>query len=95
MEALSDPTRREIFERVRRGPTAVSALAAEVPVSRPAVSQHLKVLQDARLVTHRVEGTRHIYRVDPAGLAELRAWIEQLWDESLARFKEHVEKEAQ
>lgn len=93
LEALADPTRRSIFERVRNGPVAVGEIAADLPVSRPAVSQHLRVLEGAGLVSHVVSGTRHLYRVEPGGLGELRAYIDRLWDDSLARFKAAVERE--
>jgi DNA-binding transcriptional ArsR family regulator len=94
MDALGDPTRRAIFERLRRGPQAVGELARGLPISRPAVSQHLKVLKDARLVTDRAEGTRRIYRVDPDGLAEVRTWLEAMWDEALADFKAEAEAQS-
>ncbi len=94
MEALGDPTRRAVFERLRTGPLAVGELAAGLPVSRPAVSQHLRVLRQAGLVSERREGTRHIYSADPRGLAELRAYFEDFWANALAAFKEEVEKGA-
>jgi DNA-binding transcriptional ArsR family regulator len=84
--ALADPTRRRIFELVRTRPRSVADLAAELPVSRPAVSQHLGVLARARLVRHRKRGTRHIYHPDPAGLAPLREYVESLWDDVLSAF---------
>jgi DNA-binding transcriptional ArsR family regulator len=87
MDALGDPTRRAIFERLRRGPRAVGELAADLPVSRPAVSQHLRVLREAGLVTERRHGTRRIYRVDPAGLEALRSYFEAFWEEALAAFE--------
>ena len=90
--ALADPTRREIFERLARAPRAVGELASELPVSRPAVSQHLKVLKDAGLVVHRTKGTRNVYEIDPNGLGELRAWLDQFWAEALDAFKAEVEK---
>lgn len=93
LDALGDPTRRAIVERLRRAPAAVGEIAAELPVSRPAVSQHLRVLEGAGLVSHEPAGTRHIYRVETAGLHELRAYIDRLWDESLARFKQIAENE--
>jgi DNA-binding transcriptional ArsR family regulator len=93
LEALADPTRRAIVERLQRGPAAVGAIAADLPVSRPAVSQHLRILEGAGLVSHEAAGTRRIYRVELGGLGELRAYIDRLWDESLARFKAAVEKE--
>jgi DNA-binding transcriptional ArsR family regulator len=88
---LADPTRRAIFERLARGPSAVGELAGEFPVSRPAVSQHLRVLEDAGLVTHRKEGTRNLYGLNGHGVAELRAWIDEFWDEALARFEDAVD----
>ena len=93
LEALGDPTRRAIFEQLRDGPRAVGELARHVPVSRPAVSQHLRVLKGAGLVSERRDGTRHLYRVDPDGLAELREWVEVFWDEALAAFKVAAEAE--
>ena len=89
--ALADPTRRAIFERLRRGPQPVAALARGLPVSRPAVSQHLKVLKDAGLVSDRADGARRIYRVDPAGLGAIRAWLDQFWDANLKSFQMEVE----
>ena len=93
LAALADPTRREIFERLARSPSAVGELASELPVSRPAVSQHLKVLRDAGLVVHRTHGTRNVYEVDPNGLGALRAWLDQFWAEALDAFKAEVEKD--
>ena len=90
--ALGDPTRREIFERVATRPQAVGELAREMPVSRPAVSQHLKVLKEAGLVTNRAEGTRRIYAADPEGLAELRELLDQFWLTALHSFKTLVEQ---
>ncbi len=90
--ALADPTRRQIFERLRAGPAPVSALAARMPVSRPAVSQHLKALKDAGLVHERAAGTRRIYAIRPEGLISLRAWLDDLWDDALANFKAEVER---
>src|SRR6476661_3826583 len=92
MDALGDPTRREIFERLQSGPRAVGELARELPVSRPAVSQHLRVLKDARLVIDSSAGTRRIYRVDPDGLAELRAYLDRFWNQALAAYKVAVEQ---
>src|SRR4029434_5563770 len=92
--ALADSTRRRVFEVLRTGPKPVGAIAAKLPVSRPAVSQHLKVLREARLVTERREGTRRIYFIDPHGLAELRAWLDRFWDQSLAAFQAEVERES-
>lgn len=87
LDALGDRTRRQVFELLRGGPRSVGELAADVPVSRPAVSQHLRVLEDAGLVTHRREGTRHLYELDTGGVAELRAWVDDFWNDALARFK--------
>ena len=89
--ALADPTRRSIFELVVARPRPVGELADLLPVSRPAVSQHLKVLKEARLVLDEAQGTRRIYRVDPAGLQELRAQLDRFWDQTLANFKTLVE----
>ena len=94
MDALGDPTRRAVFERLRTGPKAVGELAAGLPVSRPAVSQHLRVLREAGLVSERREGTRRIYRADPRGLAELRAYFDEFWVQALEAFKDEVEKGA-
>jgi DNA-binding transcriptional ArsR family regulator len=90
--ALGDRTRRTIFTRLSRRPCAVGELARELPVSRPAVSQHLKVLKDAGLVTDRPDGNRRIYQVDPDGLQALRADLDQFWNSALAGFKETVEQ---
>jgi DNA-binding transcriptional ArsR family regulator len=90
--ALGDPTRRAIFERLVERPQAVVELAGELPVSRPAVSQHLKVLKDARLVVDRPVGNRRIYRVDPTGLGTLRADLERFWGQALANYKAVVEQ---
>jgi DNA-binding transcriptional ArsR family regulator len=95
LDALGDPTRRVILEELRSGPRAVGELARRVPVSRPAVSQHLRVLKRAGLVTERKQGTRHLYRVDPDGVAELREWFEGLWDEALAGFKAAAERDGE
>jgi DNA-binding transcriptional ArsR family regulator len=89
--ALADPTRREIFERVATRPRAVGELAEELPVSRPAVSQHLKVLSDAGLVTARADGTRRIYALDPQGLTGLRDYLEGFWHRSLTAFARAAE----
>lgn len=91
LAALADPTRRAVFERLRHGPASVGEVAADLPVSRPAVSQHFKVLKDAGLVIDRSEGTRRIYYIDPDGLGELRRWLDQFWDQALAAFKHEVE----
>jgi DNA-binding transcriptional ArsR family regulator len=89
--ALGDPTRREIFARIAERPLAVGELAGELPVSRPAVSQHLKVLKDAGLVVDRAEGNRRIYQADPAGVAALRAQLDRFWNQALATYEEIVE----
>jgi DNA-binding transcriptional ArsR family regulator len=91
LEALGDPTRRAVFERLGRHPMAVGELASDMPVSRPAVSQHLKVLKEAGLVTERRDGTRRIYALAPEGLAELRSYFEQFWAGALAGFKAAAE----
>jgi DNA-binding transcriptional ArsR family regulator len=92
LAVLADPTRLVVFERLRSGPLPVNVLAAGLPVSRPAVSQHLKVLKGAGLVEERSEGVRRIYSVRREGLTELRDWLDGFWDEALAAFKEEVEK---
>ena len=92
--ALADPTRRSVFERVAEQPRTVGALAANLPVSRPAVSQHLKVLKEAGLVADQPEGTRRVYYIDPEGLGALRAWLDQFWDQALAAFQAEVEMAA-
>lgn len=86
LEALADPTRRQLFERLRGGPRAVGALARGLPVSRPAVSQHLAVLKNAGLVRDTAYGTRRVYEIDPEGLAAIRAWLDGLWNDALGRF---------
>ena len=91
--ALADPTRREIFERLARRPLAVGEIAEGMPVSRPAVSQHLKVLKDAGLVTMRTEGTRNVYQIDFRAIASMRAYLDRFWNRALAAFKDAVEKE--
>jgi DNA-binding transcriptional ArsR family regulator len=88
MTALGDPTRRAIFERLADGPRPVGELAEELPVSRPAVSQHLKVLKEAGLVVDRKAGTRRLYQVDPQAVAELRAYFDSFWDQALAGFRD-------
>jgi len=94
LTALADPTRRRIFERLRSGPQAVGALARKMPVSRPAVSQHLKVLKEAGLVADRPDGTRRVYYIDPDGLGALRAWVDQFWDRALENFQAELELRA-
>ena len=93
--ALYDPTRRAVFERLRSGPQAVGEIARGLPVTRPAVSQHLKVLKEAGLVVDRSEGTRRIYHIDPNGLGAIRAWVDQFWDSALAAFAAEVERTAE
>ena len=90
--ALADPTRRNIMETLRSRPLAVGDIARGMTVSRPAVSQHLKVLKEAGLVTDRAEGTRRVYYLDPKGLAALRAWLDQFWDQALVAFQNEAEK---
>ena len=90
--ALTDPTRRAVFERLRNGPRAVGEIARGLPVTRPAVSQHLKVLKEAGLVDDRSEGTRRIYQIDPRGLGAMRAWLDQFWDSALSAFAAEVER---
>ena len=90
--ALADPTRRAIFERLAQRPCAVGELAARMPVTRPAVSQHLKVLKGAGLVIDRQAGRQRIYRVDPGGLAQLRAELDGFWSKALAAYKATVEQ---
>ena len=92
MTALGDPTRRAIFERLAAGPSSVGTLAAGMPVSRPAVSQHLKVLKEAGLVVDRQAGNRRIYSLDPNGVGELRAYFERFWTHALSAFKQAAER---
>lgn len=87
LTALADPTRRAIFERLARSPSAVGELARELPVSRPAVSQHLKILKSAGLVTDQAAGTRRVYSLDSAGIAAIREYFEHFWQQSLASFR--------
>jgi len=93
IQALGDPTRRSIFERLRRGPRAVGELARELPVSRPAVSQHLRVLKEAGLVTEQRNGTRRIYGVDAQSVAELRDYFDEFWSDALESFKRAVDQD--
>jgi DNA-binding transcriptional ArsR family regulator len=93
LTALGDPTRQAILDRLSHGPHAVGQLAEGLPVSRPAVSQHLKVLKDVGLVTDRQDGTRRVYQVDPDGLAVLRAHLDRFWERSLAAFQQHANEE--
>jgi len=90
--ALSDPTRRKVFERLQSGGRSVSEIARGFPVSRPAVSQHLKVLKQAGLVADRAEGTRRVYYIDPQGLAAVRKWLDQFWEVALAAYAAEVER---
>ena len=92
LAVLADPTRRAVFERLRRGPLPVNRLAAGLPVSRPAVSQHLKVLKQAGLVEERSEGVRRIYSVRREGLAELRNWLDSFWGDALEAFRIEAER---
>lgn len=91
LSALADPTRRTIFERLAGGPRAVGDLARGLPVSRPAVSQHLAVLKSAGLVIDRAEGARRVYKIDPAGLGAIRAWLDRFWADALDAFRAEVE----
>ena len=91
--ALAEPTRLAIVERLGTRPMAVGELAALLPVTRPAVSQHLKVLKEAGLVSDRAEGTRRIYAIDPAGLGAIRSWLDRFWEESLAAYAVAIERE--
>jgi DNA-binding transcriptional ArsR family regulator len=92
MSALGDPTRRAIFERLADGPRPVGELARGLPVSRPAVSQHLRVLKEAGLVTDRRVGNRRLYQLNPSGIDALRAYLDQFWNQALAAFKEAAEQ---
>ena len=94
LASLGDPTRRHVFERLRSGPLAVGAIARDMPVSRPAVSQHLKILKDAGLVADRQDGTRRVYYIDPNGLGPLRAWLDGFWDQALLSFQADIERSA-
>ncbi len=91
LAALADPTRRAVFERLARGPRSVAVIAEGMPVSRPAVSQHLKVLKEAGLVTDRAEGARRVYQIDPAGLGAIRAWLDRFWGVALIAFQTAAE----
>jgi len=95
LQALGDSTRRQIFERLARRPLAVVDIANEFPISRPAVSQHLKVLKDAGLVIVHEQGTRRLYQVDPKGVELMRQYLDRLWDKSLASFKAFAELEGE
>ena len=91
LTVLGDPTRRAIFERLASGPLAVGALADGLPVSRSAVSQHLAALKEVGLVTNSIEGSRHVYEIDPAALGELRKWLDQFWAVGLERLQSDIE----
>jgi DNA-binding transcriptional ArsR family regulator len=92
LTALADPTRRSIFELVAEKPRSVSDLARALPISQPAVSQHLKVLKEARLVRSEPSGAKNVYHVDPTGLGPMRAWLDQFWEAALNNFKQEVAK---
>lgn len=91
--ALADPTRRQVFERLGGGPAAVGDIASGLPVSRPAVSQHLKVLKEAGLVIDRPDGTRRVYQIDPKGLGTMRAWLDQFWTVAIDAYAAEVERQ--
>lgn len=93
LAVLANPTRRAVFERLRQGPSSVAAIAGDLPVSRPAVSQHLKALKGAGLVRDEARGTARIYRIHAPGLRDLRDWLDSFWDEALTRFKDFAEEE--
>jgi DNA-binding transcriptional ArsR family regulator len=93
LAALGDPTRRAIFERLAAKPSAVGELARGLPVSRPAVSQHLKILKQAGLVREMAEGTRRIYRLDPRGIAAMRDWLDGHWREALGAFQQFADRQ--
>lgn len=95
LTALADPTRRHIFERLRAGPQPVGEIARGMPVSRPAVSQHLKILKEAGLVRDEAAGTRHIYSIDPNGLGAIRRWLDQFWGEALEAFAKEFDTSKQ
>jgi DNA-binding transcriptional ArsR family regulator len=94
LDALGDWTRRQILESLKAGPRSVGEIAAGLPVSRPAVSQHLRVLKEAGLVSDRKEGTRRLYSVEPGGLAQIREYFDSFWGEALERFAEQARKES-
>ena len=93
LDVLGDSTRRRVFERLAEAPASVGEVAAQLPVSRPAVSQHLRVLKDAGLVTARAEGTKRVYSIDPSGLAQLHAYVNRFWDQALESFKQVAERD--
>jgi DNA-binding transcriptional ArsR family regulator len=94
LDALGDRTRRQIVQVLRGGPVAVGELSTRIPVSRPAISQHLKVLQACQLVDYESVGTRHLYRLDPTGVRELRAWLDDFWDGALGQFARYAAAQA-
>jgi DNA-binding transcriptional ArsR family regulator len=94
-EALADPTRLKVFESVAAGPKAVVDIAARLPVSRPAVSQHLKALKDAGLIACHKDGARNVYRLDPQGIGAMRDWLDRHWDKALAAFEAFAEQEGE
>jgi DNA-binding transcriptional ArsR family regulator len=94
LDALGDRTRRQIVQVLRSGPAAVGDLADQIPVSRPAISQHLRVLQSCQLVEYESVGTRHLYRLDPTGVREVRAWLEDFWDVVLNQFAQYAAEQA-
>ena len=93
LTALGDRTRREIFERLANGPRSVGEIAHDLPISRPAVSQHLQRLKEAGLVSDHAEGARRVYRIDPAGLGAIRRWLDRFWDDALAAFKAEADRD--
>ena len=92
MAVLADPMRRAIFEMLAEGPSSVGEIAARLPVTRPAVSQHLRALSDAGLVTHEPVGTRHLYRIEPERIAEVRDYLDRLWQKAMSNLKSRIEK---
>src|SRR5580658_454387 len=92
LQCLGDPMRRRVFEKLRAGPASVGVLAHGLPVSRPAVSQHLKALKQAGLVNDRAQGTRRVYWIDPDGLGPLRRWLDEFWTDALDAFKREAER---
>jgi DNA-binding transcriptional ArsR family regulator len=94
LAALADPTRRQLFERLRTGPRAVGEMARGMPISRPAVSQHLAVLKTAGLVRDTAQGTRRVYEIDPQGLAAIRAWLDDMWGDALGSFGASLGKDS-
>ena len=93
LDALGDPTRRQIFDRLRHTPSSVAALAGGLPISRPAVSQHLKILKQAGLVTDQAQGARRIYRVDYGGLLDLRAWLDGFMEEGRGAYEAEIQEQ--